>query len=291
MRGVLCLGIVIPTINLKGGVAKTTTTVGLAEMLTSEFKKKVLLIDLDPQTNATTMLIGEHAWKKLNDQGYTLATLFEEALDPDDTKFILEKTLQKNVSNIASVKNLDLIPSSLDLINVQDVLAKMPTGPFYANNPIEILKKAIRPIKFNYDYILIDCPPNLGIITLNGIRIANGYIIPTIPDILSTYGIPQIINRVNEFAKNVDMKIEALGIVITKFKENSKVHKSTLNKLVKELEVPVFNSIFKEDNQMANAADYTMQYTTFKQKWGYDSQFEAFYYLASEIIERYEGTN
>ncbi len=89
----------------------------------------------------------------------------------------------------------------MDLINVQDVLAKMPTGPFYANNPIEILKKAIRPIKFNYDYILIDCPPNLGIITLNGIRIANGYIIPTIPDILSTYGIPQIINRVNEFAK------------------------------------------------------------------------------------------
>ncbi|MFP3917807.1 AAA family ATPase [Lysinibacillus telephonicus] len=284
------MGIVIPTINLKGGVAKTTTTVGLAEMLTSEFKKKVLLIDLDPQTNATTMLIGENAWKKLNDQGYTLATLFEEVLEPDDTKFILEKTLQKNVSNIASVKNLDLIPSSLDLINVQDVLAKMPTGPFYVNNPIEILKKAIRPIKFNYDYILIDCPPNLGIITLNGIRIANGYIIPTIPDILSTYGIPQIINRVNEFAKNMDMKIEALGIVITKFKENSKVHKNTLDKLIKELEVPVFNSVFKEDNQMASAADYTMQHATFKQKWGYDGQFEAFYNLANEIIDRYEGT-
>lgn len=283
------MGIVIPTINLKGGVAKTTTTVGLAEMLTSEFKKKVLLIDLDPQTNATTMLIGENAWKKLNDQGYTLATLFEEVLEPDDTKFILEKTLQKNVSNIASVKNLDLIPSSLDLINVQDVLAKMPTGPFYVNNPIEILKKAIRPIKFNYDYILIDCPPNLGIITLNGIRIANGYIIPTIPDILSTYGIPQIINRVNEFAKNMDMKIEALGIVITKFKENSKVHKNTLDKLIKELEVPVFNSVFKEDNRMASAADYTMQHATFKQKWGYDGQFEAFYNLANEIIDRYEG--
>jgi chromosome partitioning protein len=280
---------VIPTINLKGGVAKTTTTVGLAEMLTSEFKKKVLLIDLDPQTNATTMLIGERAWKKLNDQGYTLATLFEEALDPDDTKFILEKTLQKNVSNIASVKNLDLIPSSLDLINVQDILAKMPTGPFYSNNPIEILKKAIRPIKYNYDYILIDCPPNLGIITLNGLRIANGYIIPTIPDILSTYGIPQIINRVNEFAKNMDMKIENLGIVITKFNENSKVHKNTVDKLIKEIKAPMFNAIFKEDYQMASAADHTPPHATFKEKWGNDDQFEAFYNLAKDIVEKYEG--
>ncbi len=283
------MGIVIPTINLKGGVAKTTTTVGLAEMLTSEFKKKVLLIDLDPQTNATTMLIGEQAWKKLNEQGYTLATLFEGALEPDDTKFILEKTLQKNVSNIASVKNLDLIPSSLDLINIQDVLAKMPTGPFYTNNPIEILKKAIRPIKFNYDYILIDCPPNLGIITLNGLRIANGYIIPTIPDILSTYGIPQIINRINEFAKNMDMKIETLGIVITKFKENSKIHKNTFERLLNAIEVPLFNAIFKEDNQMASAADYTIQHATFKQKWGYDGQYDAFYNLAKDIVERYEG--
>lgn len=279
----------IPTINLKGGVAKTTTTVGLAEMLTSEFKKKVLLIDLDSQTNATTMLIGESVWKKLNDQGYTLATLFEEALDPDDTKFILEKTLQKNVSNIASVNHLDLIPSSLDLINVQDVLAKMPTGPFYTNNPIEILKKGIRPIKFNYDYILIDCPPNLGIITLNGLRIANGYIIPTIPDTLSTYGIPQIINRVNEFAKNMDMKIENLGIVITKFKENSKVHESTVEKLIKEIKAPIFNAIFKEDDQIASAADFTTKHATFKQKWGNDGQFEAFYNLAKDIVEKYEG--
>ncbi|TSI05953.1 ParA family protein [Lysinibacillus sp. BW-2-10] len=282
------MAIVIPTINLKGGVAKTTTTVGLAEMLTSEFKKRVLLIDLDPQTNATLMLMSEYNWKDLNDDGYTIATLFEEALDPDETKFILEKTIQKNVSNISSVKSLDLLPSSLDLMNVQDVLAKMSTGPFHVTNPIEILKKAIRPIQHNYDYILIDCPPNLGIITLNGLRIANGYIIPTVPDILSTYGIPQIINRVKEFAKNMDIKIETLGIVVTKYKENSKVHKNTLESLKKGVDAPLFSSLFKESNQTACAADYTIKYATFKQKWGSGLHFEAFYNLAKEIIERFE---
>ncbi|HWK23069.1 MAG TPA: ParA family protein [Ureibacillus sp.] len=283
------MAIVIPTINLKGGVAKTTTTVGLAEVLTSEFKKKVLLIDLDPQTNATVMLIGDQRWKELNKQGYTLATLFEEALDPDDTKFLLEKTLQKNVSNISSVKNLDLLPSSLDLINVQEVLAKMPTGPFYSDNPIEILKNALRPIKYNYDYILIDCPPNMGIITLNGLRIANGYIIPTIPDILSTYGIPYVVDRIDEFSKNMEIKIEALGIVVTKYKENSKVHKKTLGKLKKGTKTHVFSTVFKENNQSPMAADYYQQYSTFKQKWDEDGQYNAFYNLGKEIIERYEG--
>ena len=283
------MAIVIPTINLKGGVAKTTTTVGLAEAMASEFNKKVLLIDLDPQTNATVMLIGDQRWKELNNNGYTLATLFEEALDPDDTKFILDKTLQKNVSNISSVKNLDLLPSSLDLINIQDVLAKMPTGPFYSDNPIEILKKAMRPIKYNYDYILIDCPPNMGIITLNGLRIANGYIIPTIPDFLSTYGIPYVVDRIDEFSNNMDIKIEALGIVVTKFRENSKVHKTTLGKLKKGMAQHVFSSVFKESNQVALAADFHKQYSTFKQKWDEDGQYNAFYHLAKEIIERYEG--
>ncbi len=283
------MAIVIPTINLKGGVGKTTTTVGLAEVLTSEFNKKVLLIDLDPQTNATVMLIGDRRWKELNKNGHTLATLFEEALDPDDTKFILDKTLQKNVSNIASVKNLDLLPSSLDLINIQDVLAKMPTGPFYADNPIEILKKAIRPIKYNYDYILIDCPPNMGIITLNGLRIANGYLIPAIPDVLSTYGIPYVVDRIDEFSNNMDIKIEALGIVVTKFKENSKVHKTTLGKLKKGASQHVFSTVFKESNQVAMAADYQKQFSTFKEKWDEEGQFNAFSNLANEIIERYEG--
>ena len=73
---------VFSTINLKGGVGKTTTTVALAEFLSAEMRKNVLVIDLDPQTNATVMMIGEEKWKKLNKNGHTIASLFNDALDP-----------------------------------------------------------------------------------------------------------------------------------------------------------------------------------------------------------------
>ena len=86
---------IFSTINLKGGVGKTTTTVALAEMLSGEFHKKVLVIDLDPQTNATTMLIGEERWGKLNKEGHTLAQLFKDALEPSSKNFTIEHTLQK----------------------------------------------------------------------------------------------------------------------------------------------------------------------------------------------------
>jgi chromosome partitioning protein len=106
----------------------------------------------------------------------------------------LKKTLQKKVSNVREVRSVDLLPSSLDLIDVQDRLATVPSGKFYAINPIDLLRRSVRDVLDDYDLVLIDCPPNLGIVTLNGLRLSNGYVIPTIPDILSTYGIPQIVN-------------------------------------------------------------------------------------------------
>jgi chromosome partitioning protein len=175
---------------LKGGVAKTTTTVALAETLAARFGKRVLVIDLDPQTNATVMLIGEKRWRVLNEKGFTLATLFKDALeDPENKTFNLEKTLQKAVSDVQGAEKIDLLPSSLDLIDVQDKLASAPTGQFYSVTPIDLLRLAVKAKLDDYDLVLVDCPPNLGIITLNGLRISEGYIIPTVPDFLSTYPI------------------------------------------------------------------------------------------------------
>ncbi|WP_435614522.1 AAA family ATPase [Streptomyces coelicoflavus] len=281
---------VISTINLKGGVGKTTTTAGLAEFLSGEFGKRVLVIDLDPQTNLTTVLIGEKKWEDLNDDGYTLATLFRDALLPEgeSPSFDLEKTLQRNVSSVDAVSKVDLLPSSLDLIDVQDRLASMPSGRYYSNNPTELLRRAVRKIIDNYDYVLVDCPPNLGIVTLNGLRISHGYIIPTIPDVLSTYGIPQIQRRVRDFADSLGETINEIGIIVTKYKANSTVHRNTVRELEDDEKLPVVLSTFiPEKNDIAGSADFVGR-ATLRQKYGYQGGFDAFHAMTEEFIELVE---
>lgn len=278
---------VLSTINLKGGVGKTTTTVALAEFLSAEMQKDVLVIDLDPQTNATVMLIGEKKWKKLNKNGHTIANLFNDALDPENRRFDLEKTIQKNVSNVSGANTVDLIPSSLDLIYLQDRLPTMPSGRFHANSPVDVLRKAVKRRLGNYDVVIIDCPPNLGIITLNGLRISERYLIPTIPDILSTYGIPQIRSRVKEFSKEIAEDITPLGIVITKYQANSRVHNSTEKDLRNNKDYVVFDTVIQQANQFSSAAENVGQ-ATLKQKWGYGGLADRFSSLAKELMRKLE---
>ncbi len=281
---------IISTINLKGGVGKTTTTVALAEFLSGEFGKRVLVIDLDPQTNATTVLIGEEAWRDLNANGHTLATLFTDALrgEREERQFDLDSTLQRLVSPVADVRTVDLLPSSLDLIDVQDRLASMPQGQFYSNNPTDLLRRAVRPILDDYDFVLVDCPPNLGIVTLNGLRISDGYIIPTIPDVLSTYGIPQIQQRVKAFADNLGETIAEVGIVVTKFRAASTVHRNTITRLQDDEELPpVFGTFVPETNQIAASAEYADR-STLRQKYGYQGQYDVLRALTKEFIAAVE---
>jgi len=279
---------VFATINLKGGVGKTTTTVALAEILSAEFRKRVLVVDLDPQTNATTMLIGENRWQELNEEEHTLARLFKDALDPQNPSFDIEATLQKRVSDVEAARSIDLLPSSLDLITVQDKLASAPPGEFFAVNPTELLWRAVKSRLDDYDIVIVDCPPNLGIITLNGLRISEGYIIPTIPDVLSTYGIPQIVSRVQQFSQAIAESIEPMGIVVTKYQANSTVHMNTLKQLkASDKMPPVFSTIIPQANQFAAAAEHTGS-STIKQKWGYNDLAEKFISLAREILKKLE---
>ncbi len=283
---------VISTINLKGGVGKTTTTVALAETLSGEFRKRVLVVDLDPQTNATTMLIGEKKWRELNRKGHTLARLFQDALetDPSNKLFDFDATLQVGVSDVGLARTVDLLPSSLDLINIQDDLSSTPAGKFHSIIPTELLWREVKARLDDYDVVIVDCPPNLGIITLNGLRISQGYIIPTIPDFLSTYGIPQIVTRVREFAEEIAEPIEPMGIVITKFQGNSTVHSSVHGNLVAGNDAPVFNTIIPQANNIAAAAehvDYSSR--TLKQKYGYGGIADRYKELAWEILEKLEG--
>lgn len=283
---------VISFINLKGGVGKTTTCVGVAEMLSSSWSHqgKVLVIDLDPQTNATTMLIGEDRWRKANDAGHTLATLFSDALeeDPSARVFDVDKTIITNASGVTGTYGerpgrVDLLPSSLDLIDVQDRLALMTSGKFYSNVPTDILRRAIRPRIDEYDWVLIDCPPNLGIITLNGLRISDGFVIPTIPDNLSTYGIPQILGRAKAFADNIGEPIEPIGVIISKYRDQSSLHRETVARLRQnEDRLHVFETVIPERNTTAAAAEHA-SHQTYRQRYGYDGNHDIYHSIAKEL--------
>ena len=282
---------VISMINLKGGVGKTTTSVAVAEFLSAAFSKRVLLIDLDPQTNATVMLIDEERWKELNDKKHTLATLFADALlEPGQPRcFDLQATLQQHVSGVGTVHRLDLLPSSLDLIDVQDRLGSMTSGRFYSDVPTDLLRRATKPIIDEYDFVIIDCPPNLGIITLNGLRISSSYVIPTIPDVLSTYGIQQIMTRVQSFADNIGEEIKPLGVVISKFRAQSSVHANTIKRLKANPAIPrIFETWIPENNKIAASAEFA-EVNKLRQKYGYQGQFDVYRALTREIMEASEA--
>jgi chromosome partitioning protein len=193
---------VLSFINLKGGVGKTATAVAVAEILAQEDRKHVLLVDLDPQTNATVTVISEEQWAECDKDGRTVAQLFADKLNPHDApKFDIEKAIFHRVSTIGDgIARLDLLPSSISLIDLQDRIPFVALAGNFTASPLEILKGALQPIVDRYDYVIIDCPPSLGTVTKNGLRISNGYVIPTIPDIVSTWGIYQIVDNVHRFA-------------------------------------------------------------------------------------------
>jgi chromosome partitioning protein len=275
----------IAFINLKGGVAKTTTAVATAQILSGEYRKKVLVIDLDPQTNATVMLIGDQKWEALNENGHTVAQLFRDALAPHNPQFDLNMSIQQRVGAVADVQSVSLLPSSLDLIRIQDDIATMPTGRFFAHTPIDILYRAMRDRLDDYDFVLIDCPPSLGLITLNGLRFADGYVIPTVPDVLSTYGIPQIVERVAEFAADIGEPIEPYGILATKFQANSTVHQNQFRILQRQQDAPVFDAVIGQTNELSAAAEFKVV-GTLRQKWGYREGFPAYYQFVRELLQR-----
>lgn len=290
-RNGLHMAHVLSTINLKGGVGKTTITVGLAEILAAEWNQKVLVIDLDPQTNATVALLGEERWEQINEKGHTLHSLFADAIedDPAKRKFDLTSTLQRKASPTEAARdNVHLLPSSLELIDVQDRLASMPSGRFYSNNPTDLLNRATRPIIDEYDWVIIDCPPNLGIITLNGLRISEGFIIPTIPDVMSTYGIPQILQRVAAFAAEVGQNIHPFGIVVSKYRVQATEHRVHVDALRRKAGYPrVFDTIIPETNELSAAAA-AVNRSTVRQRWGGGVGFPALDALAEELVAAVE---
>ena len=293
---------VLSFINLKGGVGKTTTAVAVAEFLAHEQRRHVLLIDLDPQTNATVTLISEDQWAEMDKEGRTVAQLFADKVNASHQQpvFEIERAIARRVSTINDgIARLDLLPSSIRLIDLQDRIPMIALAGYFTTNPLEILKSAVQPILDGYDYVIIDCPPSLGTVTKNGLRISTGYVIPTVPDIVSTWGIYQIVENVERFARDIGRSIPPVGIVATKVQANQLHHR-----IIEDLKHRRFGR-FGESNSLpqpslfanyipqtvavARGADVEADIRTLKGKYG--SAYDSFKGLTQEVIAKCETKN
>ncbi|HCF50900.1 MAG TPA: hypothetical protein DER60_11510 [Syntrophomonas sp.] len=279
---------VISIINLKGGVGKTTITVALAEFMALQHQLKVLVIDLDPQTNATMALMNEYEWKKRNVRGQTVVQLFRDRMR-QRAVFNPREAIVHQVSNInGGIPGLDLLPSSLDLIDLQDNLAGIEASGILSERPLTVLGEALAETAAAYDLVLIDCPPNLGLITQNGLVFSQYYLIPVIPDILSTYGIPQIVSRVRRLVLETGADLKPLGVVINKYRQQSVLHRTQSHVLYMDAGRigfgRVFDTILPESTQAAAAMDFSVDYPSLHGKYGYQAPYQQYRQLTEEVL-------
>lgn len=267
---------IISFINFKGGVGKTTTLVQVAETLSAVHGKKVLVLDLDPQTNATVALIGDAAWEAADKAQQTLAHLFLDKLD-GTSHFDVSRAVIRGVSNLPH-STIDLVPSSIHLVEVQDRLSDISVRTAWTMAPMEVVKLELGSLFNAYDYVLIDCPPNLGFITQNGLEVSDYYVTPVVPDILSTYGLPQIIRRIHDHAVKRRLSVRSLGVVVTKYDSRRTLHDDVRRLLPRQLAghyaaagakpADIFGTVIPAANRYSEVMDFGMPTTSYRDKWG-----------------------
>ena len=185
---------VIAITNQKGGVGKTTTTVNLGVGLAVQ-GKRVLLLDADPQSSLTVSL----GVKNSDDLQVSLSSLMQSVID--DTK-------PPGNAVISHAEGVDLIPSNIEL-------SGMEVGLFNVMSREFILKECIAPLRKNYDYILIDCMPSLGMMTINALVAADSVIIPSQPNFLSTKGLNLLLRSISKIKRQINPRLRIDGILLT----------------------------------------------------------------------------
>ena len=205
-------------INYKGGVGKSTTTYHIGCALALDHGMKVLLVDIDPQTNLTFLCVTPERWENFKKSNGTLASLYSAYLN--DHSFDIRKIVWKDPIEKAGtkvVKGLDLIPSDVELLGI-DLDLQLKTAPSNDLSTVvrhyikqrTILHGALQSIKEDYDYILIDCPPNLYLVTQNALATSDCYIVTALPDHLSTIGLSILQSRVEKLNREIS---HAAGII------------------------------------------------------------------------------
>ena len=225
------MGKIIAIANQKGGVGKTTTSVNLAASL-GVLEKKVLLIDADPQANATSGL-------GINVDQVEIGTYQ-----------LLEHTASAEESIIKTDSpNVDIIPAHIDLVAIEIELVDKDEREY-------MLKKAITHLKSSYDYILIDCAPSLGLLTLNALTAADAVIIPIQCEYFALEGLGKLLNTVKSVQKihNTDLDIE--GLLLTMFDQRLRLSNQVVEEVQKHFTDMVFETIIQRNVRLGEAPSY-----------------------------------
>lgn len=217
--------------NQKGGVAKTTSAINLASYLAIE-NKKTLLVDLDPQSNATSGVgIDKHSVK---------TSIYNVLHENDSLQSIILKT---------QINNLDIAPSSLELTGAEVELVNVMNREYR-------LKKAIESVKTNYDFIIIDCPPSLGLLTVNALAAADSLIIPIQCEYYALEGLSQLTGTVNLIRDNLNSELQIKGVLLTMADYRTKLTKEVIEEVKKFFGNKVYKTIVPRSIKLTEAPGF-----------------------------------
>jgi chromosome partitioning protein len=253
------VGRIITFANQKGGVGKTTSAVNIAAEA-GVAGKKVLLVDNDPQGNATSA-VGLFNKKNLNNSTYTTI------IDPDTVRSSIHKT---------DFDNLDIMPSNINLAGAEIEIIEF-------NDRHKRLKNALDQIKDEYDYIFIDCPPTLGLLTVNALVASDGIIIPMQCEYFALEGLAQLSVSIKKVKQMYNPKLELVGILITMYNGRLNLSLQVMSELKKYYSDKLFKTVISRNVRLSEAPSYGKPIKYFDK---HSKGSQAYAEVTQEIFER-----
>ena len=254
------MGRIIAIANQKGGVGKTTTAINLSACL-AESGQKVLTVDFDPQGNATSGLGIE--------KGEIDKTVYDLLVGECDIEECLISNMQEN---------LDLLPSNVDLAGAEIELLEI-------ENKESLLKKYLSKIQNNYDFIIIDCPPSLNLLTINALTAANTVLVPIQCEYYALEGLNQVLKTVNLVKKKLNPSLEMEGVVFTMYDARTNLSLEVVESVKNNLNQNIYKTIIPRNVRLAEAPSHGMPINLYDSR---SAGAESYRLLAAEVISRGE---